>query len=237
MMARFAQAKPREWGLNLTGELTQVPKKLNAVALTFDACGSWFPDRPDSGAEYDEKLIELLRKHQVKATLLLNARWIERNEGVARELAADPLFELGNHGVRHEPLSVNGRRAYGIKGTKNLSVMYDEVVGAHEWIASHKPGERVFFRSGTAYSDEVGIALCQAMGTPFVGFTLNADGGATSPAHMIEAALGTAKPGDIVIGHMNHPQRDTAKGFSAALPKLVDAGMRFVHVADCAPKA
>lgn len=233
MVARFQGAKATQWDLNLTGELREVPKKLNAAALTFDACGSWHKGKAGSGSGYDEALIETLRTYKVKATLFLNARWIAENERVANELISDELFEIANHGVRHEPLSINGRRAYGLPGTKNLSVMYDEIVGAHEWISHRAPGTVVTFRSGTAYSDEVGVAMCQAMGTPFVGFNLNADAGATLKADQVATNVGKTKAGNIVIAHMNHPERGTANGFADALPRLVGSGLRFVHVSEC----
>jgi peptidoglycan/xylan/chitin deacetylase (PgdA/CDA1 family) len=40
----------------------------------------------------------------VPATLFVNARWIEANPRQFRQLAADPLFEIANHGTEHRPL-------------------------------------------------------------------------------------------------------------------------------------
>ena len=92
-----------------------------AVALTFDACGG-----PHSSG-YDAALIALLRREQVRATLFLNTRWVEANPRGFADLAADPLFHIGDHGNRHLPLSVTGRSAYGIRGTRNVGEVYDEV--------------------------------------------------------------------------------------------------------------
>jgi peptidoglycan/xylan/chitin deacetylase (PgdA/CDA1 family) len=50
---------------------------------------------------------------RVPATLFINARWIKANPRNFRQLAADPLFEIGNHGIEHRALSVIGRSAYG----------------------------------------------------------------------------------------------------------------------------
>ena len=231
----FTGRKPTAWGLNLPHEVTALPTRLNAVALTFDACGAW--RKGESGSGYDSKLIELLRRNRVKATLFLNARWVAANESIARELAADPLFQLSSHGVRHEPLSVNARSAYGIKGTKDLGAMYEEIVGPHAWLADHAPKSAMFFRSGTAFSDDVGVAMCNQLGIPFVGFTNNSDAGATLPAAMVAKELQKVRPGDIVIGHMNHPGRGTAAGYAQSLPELLDQGVRFVHVSEAAPPA
>lgn len=224
ILARFGSVKPTQWALNLPGEVTRISSDAHGVALTFDACGG------RGGSGYDERLITVLRTHQVKATLNFNARWIRENESLAKELAADPLFNIANHGDRHLPLSTSGRSAYGIPGTKNLSEMYDEIVGARAWIAEHCPGQPVHFRSGTCFTDEVGVAVCKALGSPFVGYTLNADGGATFTKDQVAEALLGVKAGDVVISHMNHPERDTAKGYEAILPKLIDGGVTFHHL-------
>ncbi|MET3718675.1 hypothetical protein [Arthrobacter sp. UYEF21] len=47
------------------------------------------------------------------------ARWIRINPSQARDLAANPLFELANHGTRHTSLSVTGKTANGIPGTRS----------------------------------------------------------------------------------------------------------------------
>lgn len=224
ILAKFGHRTPKAWGLNLTGQTLHVPVDGHAVALTFDACGG------PGGSGYDEKLIALLRKHQVKATLFLNQRWITKNESLAKELAADPLFQLGNHGLTHRPLSTTGRSAYGIAGTESLSALYDEVRGARDWIAAHQSGHTIFFRSGTAYSDDIGVDVCTAMKSPFLGFSLNGDAGATFTKEQIKATLLTVKAGDVVISHMNQPTHATAAGYASVLPQLIDSGVTFRHV-------
>ena len=65
------------------------------VALTFDACQTRRP------AGYDARLIHILRVTHTPATLMLGGRWMETHPAVTRSLAADPLFELGNHSYLH----------------------------------------------------------------------------------------------------------------------------------------
>ena len=59
--------------------------------------------------------------------MFVNARWIEANPRTFQRLAADPLFEIANHGTEHRPLSVNGRSAYGLAGTSSVANVVDEV--------------------------------------------------------------------------------------------------------------
>jgi peptidoglycan/xylan/chitin deacetylase (PgdA/CDA1 family) len=197
-----------------------------ALALTFDACGG------PGGKGYDGALIGFLRQEQIPATLFVNARWIDANPGVFVDLAGDPLFDIANHGTRHLPLSVRGRSAYGIRGTRDAGEIYDEVDGNATKLHGLLGHKVRFFRSGTAYYDDVATRIVRDLGEQVIGFDVNGDAGATFTAGQVSAALHTVRPGSIVLCHMNHPGRGTAAGIRAAVPVLRGAGYRFVHVAD-----
>jgi peptidoglycan/xylan/chitin deacetylase (PgdA/CDA1 family) len=64
------------------------------------------------------------------------------------------VFELANHGTRHLPLSVTGRSAYGIGGTRDAGEVYDEVA-TNQVKLTRLLGTPRYFRAGTAYSDDV----------------------------------------------------------------------------------
>lgn len=217
--SRFTGHAPHDWGLAIPGLVTRTPS--TAVALTFDACGG------PGGAGFDKQLIETLRKLHVPATFFLNSRWIQTNRSLSGELAADPLFEIGNHGTAHVPLSVTGRSAYGIRGTSSVGAVLDELLGnaphVHELAGSPVP----WFRPGTAYYDDVAVGVTSAVGLVPVNFAVNADAGATLPAPKVASILGGVKPGDIVISHMNQPSSGTSAGYAAALPALLGRGLHF----------
>lgn len=225
VVATYAGRPAHEWGWQVDGVVDRLPRHAGAVALTFDACGG------PGGSRYDHDLVALLRRLSVAATLFLNSRWITANATLAVELAADPLFALGNHGFHHRPLSVDGRSAYGIGGTRNVGEIYDEVETAAAWFVDHTGARPRYLRPGTACTDEVGAAIARRLGQPVVGFTVNGDAGATLPAGSVAANVGSARPGDIVISHMNQPGRGTAAGYAEALPRLVDRGVRFTTLA------
>ncbi|MFF2081444.1 polysaccharide deacetylase family protein [Kitasatospora sp. NPDC058162] len=225
-MQRYAALAPTAWGLDLPGVVTGLPEGQQATALTFDACGG------PGGSRYDAELIDFLRAHDVPATLFLNARWIDANPHTFEQLAADPLFEIGNHGTVHRPLSVTGRSAEGIAGTGGVGEVYDEVAGNAHKLTELLGRPPRFFRSGTAYYDDVAVRVVADLGERIAGFTVNADGGATLPAAEVRQEVASAPPGAIVIGHMNQPGRGTARGVAAALPGLLAAGRRFVRLSD-----
>ncbi|PIE21531.1 MAG: polysaccharide deacetylase, partial [Arachnia propionica] len=154
------------------------------ITLTLDACGGG-----ELGSGFDAELISLLVDLSVPAVLFLNQRWIQANPSAATELAANPLFQIESHGTRHIPLSVSGRSAYGIAGTADLGEIYDELTGGDQWFLETLGRRPAWFRPGTAHCDEVAAAVAVALGRPIVGFTVNADAGATLSAAEVAAEL------------------------------------------------
>ncbi|GAA2203032.1 polysaccharide deacetylase family protein [Sinomonas flava] len=223
MQARFGADVPREWGLEVTGTVLRTGTP--GTALTFDACGG------PQGAGIDSQLIAALRSAKVPATLFLNTRWVAANRALAHELAADPLFAIGNHGSRHLPLSVKGRAAYGIPGTANIAEVVEEVRTSRDALEQELQRDIPWFRAGTAHMDDVAVRICRSLGNIPVNFSVNADAGATFTAVQVATQLAGLKAGDIAIGHMNRPGSGTAAGFGKSLPALVARGLRFETLA------
>ncbi|MEV6135966.1 polysaccharide deacetylase family protein [Nocardia sp. NPDC051990] len=222
--ARHAGAQPTRWGMEMDGITSTFAATGKQMALTFDACGG--PGNND----IDETLLNLLISQQIPATLFLNKRWIDANPGRAAQLAANPLFELANHGVAHKPLSVTGRAAYEIPGTGSSQEAVDEVWANHERLTTLLGKPPRFFRPGTAHYDDVAVAIVNELGERPVGFSINADYGATASAAEVQNAMKAAAPGAISLAHMHRPNSGTAAGMTAALPTLRSAGFTFVHL-------
>lgn len=227
MVAKYRGKPAPGWGWEVPGVMNSMAKGTQGVALTFDACGG-----PGKGSGYDEKLINLLRKHKVKATLNLNLRWINANPGATKELLADSLFDIQSHGKRHLPLSIRGRSAYGEAGTKNVGEIYDELVGEDPWFLENLHRLPRFMRPGTAFVDNVAAAMARDLRRPIMGFSVNGDAGTTFTASQIVTSLLPVRNGDIVISHMNRPEHQTAEGYALVLPRLLDRGVKFIHLPD-----
>jgi peptidoglycan/xylan/chitin deacetylase (PgdA/CDA1 family) len=223
----FGSVQPRLWAENLPGVMRYLdyPPAEKKIALTLDACGS-------KNDGYDRDLIEFLAAENIPASLFVNARWIDKNPQLFRTLSANPLFDLQNHGRKHLPASVNGRSAYGLPGTATIGALVDEVAAGRAKIAGLTGVETTYFRSGTAYYDEVAIEVIQRLGQKIAGFSVLGDAGTTYTAEQIEQTLALVQANDIIIAHMNHPERQTAEGLIPALGRLRTAGFRFVTLRD-----
>jgi peptidoglycan/xylan/chitin deacetylase (PgdA/CDA1 family) len=222
----YSDRVPTQWGETVTGVKTSLRTKDRVIALTFDACGS------PKGKGVDAELIGFLEREKIPATLFINARWIDANPDLFLQLAANPLFTIANHGFQHRPASVNGRSIYGIDGTKSVGELIDEIELNARKIQQLTGKRPRYYRSGTAYYDEIAVEVAERLGHQVVGFNVLGDAGATYTSERVTAALLTSTPGSIVILHMNHPESGSGEGVMAAVPELRKRGFRFVLLSD-----
>ncbi|CUU39296.1 FIG00712136: Hypothetical protein [Helicobacter typhlonius] len=215
---KYKNIAPTQWGENLEGVTTILPNESKPVAyLTFDACG---------GA-YDKALIDYLIAHNIQATLFINARWIHKHTDDFIKLAQNPLFSIQNHGTKHLPLSVNGKSIYHIKGTDSVSGVYKEIMDNDELIFKLTGKKPHYFRSGTAYYDEIAVSILKDLGYKIGGFDVLGDGGATFSKQKIIKQAQKARNGSILIYHFNKPQSDTFAGIKEVVPMLLEKGFYF----------
>ena len=226
LVDRYAELTSSQWGEKVSGVKTRLATTDKVLALTLDACGS------ARGMGFDGRLLDFLEQQRIPATLFINGRWIGPNRPTLDRLAANPLFEIANHGLMHRPASVDGKSAYGITGTRNISELVDEIELNARKLAELTGRRPRFYRSGTAYYDEVAVKISEELGEQVAGFSLLGDAGATFSRDQVRQALLNARPGDIIIVHMNHPEAGTAAGVMDAVPELIKRGFRFVRLSD-----
>ena len=224
IISTFSGRIPREWGVRVRGVKTRLKTDQKVLALTFDACGGM------KGDGYDDRLIKYLEREKIPGTLFLSGRWIDANRNTFMELAKNPLFEIENHGLNHKPCSVKGQSIYGIKGTKSVGELIDEIEqnGINiQMLTGRKP---TFYRSGTAYCDEIGVEVANVLGYEVVNFNVLGDAGVTYSKDQIKKALLSAPPSSIIIMHMNHPERGARESLAQVVPELKKKGFRLVKL-------
>ena len=224
IVAEFAGREPTWFDLVGEGIVSSTPA--SGVCLTLDACGG------PGGSGADTALIDMLIGDSVPFTAFLNSRWVEANPDLTDRLAACPTVEIGNHGTNHLPMSVTGASAYGIPGTRDAGEVWDEIMGNQTALTERTGRAPRFFRPGTAHWDDVALAIAARLGLSAAGFSINGDGGATFPAGTVEAEVGRAGAGDVVISHMNQPAADTGAGYLAAVPAMLAEGTVFLTLSD-----
>lgn len=220
IIKKYKDEKPKVWAENPNGAINFIPdsnNKQKTLYLTLDACEG----------EYDSKIIDFLIQKNVRATLFINARWINQNKDTFLKLANNPLFSIQNHGTNHRPLSVNGKSIYGIKGTSSIKEVFDEINENDKLITNLTNKKPKYFRSGTAYYDDVAIKIANDMGYKIAGFSVVGDGGATFSYNKILKRGQNVKSGDILIYHFNKPKSASFKGLETLIDKWQNDGFNF----------
>jgi peptidoglycan/xylan/chitin deacetylase (PgdA/CDA1 family) len=220
----FRGKVPKEWGEKVTGVKTRLNTDQKVLALTFDACGG------SRGKGFDEKLIHFLEREKIPVTLFISGKWIDANQKIFLTLAKLPLFEIENHGLNHGPCSVNGRSAYGMRGTKSAEEIFDEIEENALKIQSLTGRKPRYYRPAAATCDEICVEIAKALGYEVVHFSVLGDAGGTYSKDQVREALLRATPSSIVLMHMNRPGSGTAVGVMEAIPELKKRGVRFVKL-------
>lgn len=223
---KYKEQQPTKWGEDIDGVVNKINTNDKVIALTFDACGG------KNGSGYDKELIDYLIQENIPATLFINYRWIEENKDIFMKLAENDLFEIENHGKEHRPLSVNQNSVYGIEGTNSVEGVIDEIKLNEEAIYNLTGKKTKYFRSGTAYYDDVATDIAKELGYKIMGFSINGDGGATFTANEVAQTVKNCKEGDIVISHFNQPSKNTYEGLKEVLVNLKNQGYKFVKLED-----
>ena len=202
----------------LTGTLTSAADKKNdliiehgsrdshKIALTFDACPTGRPN------EYDEKVIEILMKEKVPATLFMSGRWVEKNIETTKFLSRQPQFEIANHGFWHpHMLEKDDQRIE--RELNRTQTIIRQVTGK----------EPRYFRPPYGEIDDRVCRLVHGKGLTTIQYDLpSGDPDANlSTERIVRAVLRDAKSGSIVVFHMNGNGVHTAE----ALPKII-TGLR-----------
>lgn len=229
VVAEYGTRQPAVWGIDVPGVAMSLPAGTEPVALTFDCCGG------PGGDALDQALVQALRDTGTAATFFLAGRWVQANPRLTEQLAAEPLFEIANHGTDHQPLSVSGASAYGIGGTTDAGAVYDEIMDAQALIEERTGSRPSYFRSGTAHLDDVAAEITRSLGLLVVNFNRNGDDGGTLAAPVVTDRLVGMEAGDILLAHSNRPASGTAAGVAAALPVLRERGISFARLSEVLP--
>jgi peptidoglycan/xylan/chitin deacetylase (PgdA/CDA1 family) len=176
------------------------------IALTFDACPTSLQE------EYDEKVIEILVREKIPATLFLSGRWVEKNQEQVKFLASQPQFEIANHAFWHPHLleKDDGRILRELKRTQAII----------KKLSGKTPR---YFRPPYGEVDERVAHIAKAAGLTTIQYDIasgDPDEG-LSPQRILRSVLRDAKGGSIIVFHMNRKGVHTAE----ILPDII-AGLR-----------
>ncbi len=191
-------------------------RSLPYIALTFDTCQS-----ADFPAGYDETIVNILTETGTPATLFLGGLWMQRYPTQTQALAANPLFELGNHAWSHPDFS-----------QLKPGEMRAEILRPQETMAKLTGQQPTLFRFPFgAYTAEA-LAVVGQHGLRAIQWdvvTGDPDPRISARA-IVDAVTAQAENGSIVVMHMNSRGWRTAEALPAIIKQLRHKGYTLVTV-------
>lgn len=197
------------------------PRSSSKIALTFDACPTGKVD------EYDEKVIDILIKGNVPATLFMSGRWVEKNPEKAKLLASYPQFEIAAHSYYHpHMLEKDDERV--LRELKKTQTLIKKITGRTPQ----------YFRPPFGEVDERIAMLAAEAGLITVQYDI-ASGDPDpnlSPQRIVRGVLRDAKGGSIIVFHMNRNGVHTAEVLPQIVNGLRERGFTLVTIGELLKK-
>ena len=176
------------------------------VALTFDACSTL--DR----SFYDDRITRVLLQTKTPATLFISGRWAETHLRQMRVLSEVPLFEIANHSYIHPHMTeVPPER------------QREELLWTQQILLSLTGKLPRLFRPpyGEVNAELAQMAAKNGLRTVEFDFPSGDPDKRITRDRLVAWVLAKARPGSIVVMHMNRRGWHTAE----ALPEII-AGLR-----------
>jgi peptidoglycan/xylan/chitin deacetylase (PgdA/CDA1 family) len=185
------------------------------VAFTFDACAT-----ADQANSFDRAIFDILKREQVPTTVFLSGRWIEFHRDEARELAAEPWIEIGNHSYSHPKLT-----------NVPVSRLLDEIERTEELIGQ-LGRHSVAFRPPAGVYDERIVKAAAGMKLPTVLWdVVSGDAMGHIPTdRIVDSVSRGVKAGSIVVFHINGRGPFTKEALPQIIHRLRERGFRFVRL-------
>jgi peptidoglycan/xylan/chitin deacetylase (PgdA/CDA1 family) len=214
------------WTLVLGGTATQpalppfaisgVTTSEPVVALTFDACAT---KKQANG--FDRKVFEILAREQIPATFFLSGRWVETHPEAAREIAAAPWAELGNHSYAHPRLTLVPKKRLKMEIRRTDEIL-ETTLGRPA--LSMRPPAGAWNRSVVRAAKQENLPV-------ILWSVVSGDAGGHVPTTcMVRTVLDQTRPGGIVIFHINGRGPFTKDALADIITGLRAKGLRFVTV-------
>ena len=198
------------------------------VALTLDACPGGF----------DWRIANRLVTEGIAATIFATALWQRRNQRAVDFLRARPdLFAIENHGARHVPAVLGDRRIFGIEAAGTIEAVQREVRDGADAVFAAFGNHPVWYRGAAGFYSPAMLPVIEAMGFAIAGYSLNGDIGASLPAPQVAARIAHARGGDVIVSHINQPNRPSGQGVADGVTELKRQGARFVQLDQRPPRS
>jgi peptidoglycan/xylan/chitin deacetylase (PgdA/CDA1 family) len=196
--------------------ISGVTTQEHALALTFDACAT---KKQANG--FDQDIFDILRREKLPVTIYMTGTWAETHPGAVKQIAAADWVEVGNHSYSHPRLTLLQLDRLQAQIRYTNRILLDRV---------GRPALSMRPPAGAWNQDVLRVAHQENL--PLVLWSVvSGDAGGHIPAERIrQGVLAQAKPGSIIIFHINKRGPFTHQALPDIIAGLRERGFRFVTV-------
>ncbi|WP_455538110.1 polysaccharide deacetylase family protein [Terrisporobacter sp.] len=163
--------------------INRVDTKENKVALTFDV--AW-------GSDNIEEILDILDKHNIKATFFLVGSWVDDNEELVKEIH-NRGHEIGNHSNTHRSFTDISKEE-----------KVDEIVTTSKKIKDAIGEDINLFRPPFGNVNKDTMDTCKSLRYYTLKWDVDSgDWKNIGPKHVVERVTKNTKPGSIILFHAN----------------------------------
>lgn len=198
--------------------ITNGNREVPAVALTFDLC-----QKPEYPAGFDQGIYQALLEAQAPATFFVGGDWARTHPDELQLLAANPLFEMGNHSWSHPDFPGLDEATLSAEILKTQDILY-RMTGVQPRL----------FRLPAGLYDDLALSVIAYHGL----YTIQWDVVTADPVYDNQASninqivRDNVQNGSIIIMHANGRGWHTAEALPEMIAYLREQGYRLVTVSD-----
>jgi peptidoglycan/xylan/chitin deacetylase (PgdA/CDA1 family) len=198
--------------------ITNGSRDFPAVALTFDLC-----QKPEYPAGFDSGIYQALLEAQAPATFFVGGDWARTHPDELQLLAANPLFEMGNHSWSHPDFPGLDEATLSAEILKTQDILY-RMTGVQPRL----------FRLPAGLYDDLALSVIAYHGLYTIQWdVVTADPVYDNPASNINQIVrDNVQNGSIIIMHANGRGWHTAEALPEMIAFLREQGYRLVTVSD-----
>ena len=209
-----------------------LPEGTKAVALTFDLC-----ELATTTTGYDVDTINFLRREHIPATLFIGGKWMRSHAERAKQLMADPLFEIGNHAWSHGNFGImdpQSMRDQVLWTQAEYEILREGILRSAAENGASLPDIAAvpnLFRLPYGRCTDQSLALLAHLGLRVIQWDVVAEAMDDNSRPELAAEVARrVRPGSILLFHANRVPKGTAALLSGVVRELRDRGYHFVTV-------
>lgn len=212
--------------------ITNGQRDKKQIALTFDADMTYkmLAELKQGKVDkwYDEKIFNTLKETSTPATFFITGLWAETYPEITKDLATNPLFEIGNHSFDHAGFTES---CYHLGQAKDKKA---EIAKTQEIIFNLTGKTPQLFRFPGGCSTQEDFDLVYNLGLQVIGWDVSSgDAFSKSEKSVYNKTMKLTRNGSIIVMHTGGPNDPET---SSALPEIIRAlqekGYSFVTVSD-----